>query len=553
MFTKVILLGILKKNRLKRNDFWKIMAKNNILILFFILLCPFFINGQSAPDFNISTDKAFQKLYQNPEDCIRYSQSLLISEKNIEHKMVLRKIISWAYAMQGNYVQAVNTSNQKEDDDQEVKQSRFAKLFGDFNLADQYQNLGLYHQSRKMIADILADQSFHNTRNLKERMTLSKLYQLQAINDGVSGKYDEALKNFNKSDQYLDYDNEENTITRQENYIFRALSLMMNNRLDESKKQLDQVIHDIEKDGKYPFMAAFAYEVLSRYYFLKEEYTTSVLYLEKGFAKIENMPYNDMKLIFYELFTENYLALNNSEKYFHYNNLYTDLKSKLDSNKKEGIQYVVKLLEIYHKKNIDYQKQNKLKQVKLIIGIILLLITGTLICFYYELRRSKDLRKQVSFFEKQKEIMVLSTQTTISKEPLARGNKLQDKDLTKLSEEKENEILEKLKEWEGSGNYLNKNMSISVLSAETGINTKYLSEVINTKKEKNFNGYINDLRINHIAYLLRTDPAYLNYKVSYLAEYAGFSSHGAFTNVFKSITGMSPNHYIQEIIKNKEL
>ena len=149
--------------------------------------------------------------------------------------------------------------------------------------------------------------------------------------------------------------------------------------------------------------------------------------------------------------------------------------------------------------------------------------------------------------------MVLSTQTTISKEPLARGNKLQDKDLTKLSEEKENEILEKLKEWEGSGNYLNKNMSISVLSAETGINTKYLSEVINTKKGKNFNGYINDLRISHIAYLLRTDPAYLNYKVSYLAEYAGFSSHGAFTNVFKSITGMSPNHYIQEIIKNKEL
>lgn len=522
------------------------------MILFFILLCPFFINGQSFPDFNISTDKAFQKLYQNPEDCIRYSQSLLISEKNVEHKMVLRKIISWAYAMQGNYVQAINTSNQKEEDDYEIKQSRFAKLFEDFNLADQYQNLGLYDQSRKMIADILADQSFQNTRNLKERMTLSKLYQLQAINDGVSGKYDAALKNFSKSDQYLDYDNEENKITRQENCIFRALSLMKSNRLDESGKQLEQVIHDIEKEGRYPFMAAFAYEVLSRYYFLKEEYTTSVLYLEKGFAKIKNMPYNDMKLIFYELFTENYLALNNTEKYSYYNNLYTDLKSKLDSNKKEGIQYVVKLLEIYHKKNIDYQKQSKLKQVKLMIGIILLLITGTLICFYYELRRAQDLKKQVAFFERQKEISVLQVPVTAPKEPLIKGNKIQDKDLTKLSEEKENEILEKLKEWERSGNYLNKNMSISILSAETGINPKYLSEVINNKKEKNFNGYINDLRISHIAYLLRTDPAYLNYKVSYLAEYAGFSSHGAFTNVFKSITGMSPNHYIQEIIKNKE-
>ena len=95
-------------------------------------------------------------------------------------------------------------------------------------------------------------------------------------------------------------------------------------------------------------------------------------------------------------------------------------------------------------------------------------------------------------------------------------------------------------------------MSLAILSVQTGINTKYLSEVINNNKGKNFNGYINELRINHIARLLKTDPAYLNYKVSYLAEYSGFSSHGAFTNVFKSVTGMSPYTYIQEIIKNKK-
>jgi YesN/AraC family two-component response regulator len=84
-----------------------------------------------------------------------------------------------------------------------------------------------------------------------------------------------------------------------------------------------------------------------------------------------------------------------------------------------------------------------------------------------------------------------------------------------------------------------------------GVNTKYLSEIINTNKEKNFNGYINKLRINHIAKLLRNNPVFLNYKVSYLAEYSGFSSHSTFTTVFKSVTGMSPNTYIQEISKSK--
>lgn len=95
-------------------------------------------------------------------------------------------------------------------------------------------------------------------------------------------------------------------------------------------------------------------------------------------------------------------------------------------------------------------------------------------------------------------------------------------------------------------------MSLSLLSSQMEINTKYLSEVINNK-EKNFNRYINKLRINHIVELLRSNPAFLNYKVSYLAEYSGFSSHSAFTTVFKSVTGMSPNTYIQEISKTKAL
>lgn len=169
-----------------------------------------------------------------------------------------------------------------------------------------------------------------------------------------------------------------------------------------------------------------------------------------------------------------------------------------------------------------------------------------------ESSRSRHLKKQLDFFEKLK----------IKEEPSAgevggpredpvKENKNQEKDPSKISKEKEDEILQKLKDWEKSDGYLNKNMSLAILSAQTGINTKYLSEVINNNKGKNFNGYINELRIDHIARLLKTDPAYLNYKVSYLAEYAGFSSHGAFTNVFKSITGMSPNTYIQEIIKNK--
>lgn len=544
-----MIIEISKKNKLRINYESENRLKNSILILFFIPLLTGFMNGQSAPDFSILTDKAFQKLYQNPDDCISYSQSFLISDKNIEHKIVLQNIVSQAYAMQGNYMQSVNISNQKDDSQQEGL-SRFVQLFGDYNLADQYQNLGLYNQSQRIISGISADYELLNNSDLKVKVTLAKLYQLQAINSGIIRNYDAALKSLNKSDQYLDHSSEQNKIIRWENLIFRSSYFIIQNKPEEAKKMLESTIYDIERQGNNAFLSAYAYETLSRYFFLKEDYNTAIKKLEKGLSEIDKLPYNNLRIIIYELLAKNYLALNNDEKYHYYNKLYTDLKTKHDSSKKEGIQYIVKLVDTYQNKNLEFQTQNKLKEFKVLIIIMLLLVVGVVCYFLSEARRNKDLKKQFGFFEKQKE-NELSVLVENSKEKEAKENKPTEKDSPKISKVKEDEILQKLKEWEKSDNYLNKNMSISLLSAQTGINPKYLSEVINNNKGKNFNGYINELRINHVARLLKTNPSYLNYKVSYLAEYCGFSSHGAFTNVFKSVTGMSPNTYIQEITKNK--
>lgn len=540
------------KNKTENNFNCKKTLKNNVFLLFLIALFPLYIQGQKGPDFSLLTDKSFQKLYQNPEDCISYSQSILISDKNPEHKIVLRNILSQAYAMQGNYVQSLNIYNQKEEDIGKDSQLYFIHLFSEYSLADQYQNLGLYNQSKNIISNILQNRDLVKSRDVKVKTTIAKLYQLQAINFGIARNYQEAFQSLNISNQYLTGSNKENIILIWENKIFRASYLIRQNKLEEAKKLLDEAINDVKHNGNYPFLTAFAYENLSRYYFQKEDYDTAIKSLDTGLLHIEDLPYNNIKIVFYELLTRNYLALNNDGKYHYYNNLYTDLKAKLYTNKKEGIQYIVKLVETYNKKNFEIQKQNKIRQFRNTTIIVLFFVLGIVTYFFYESRRSKDLKKQLAFFEKQKEReKSMQMQADKLKDDIEKEQKNTEKETPKVSKEKEDEILQKLKEWELSTNFLSKNMSISILSAQTEINTKYLSEVINSNKGKNFNGYINELRINHIAGLLKNDPAFLNYKVSYLAEYSGFSSHGAFTNVFKSITGMSPNHYIQEIIKNK--
>src|SRR5690606_7096277 len=59
----------------------------------------------------------------------------------------------------------------------------------------------------------------------------------------------------------------------------------------------------------------------------------------------------------------------------------------------------------------------------------------------------------------------------------------------------EEEILLKLEKFENSTKFTNHKLTISTLAVQMNTNTTYLSEVINNHKGKNFNSYINDLRI----------------------------------------------------------
>lgn len=539
-------------------DFTRIIQKNTNNPLFIqklfhhsreILLVIFIgfsliTNAQSGPDFSILADKAFLKLYQNSDECISYTQGILVSDQNTEHKMILQNIISQAFAMKGDYVQSVNIFAQKEDPDLHNNLSYFMQIFNDYNLADQYQNLGLYNQSKRIISYLLSDQKLLKSNDPALRVTAAKLYQLQALNSGINRDYPTALQNLNKSNQYLSSHNEENKILKLENRIFRSSYLLKQNKLIEYQPLIKSIIDDLEHQKNQPFLLGLAYENLSQYYFLKQDYSASVEKLEAGLSMIENLPFNNLKIKIYESLSRNYYALHDDTKYHQYNKLYNDLKTKTDASSREGIRYIVKLVETSQNKNIEFQKLMFVKSFWPLALILSLIILGLFAYFLSIKSKGKDLKKQFDFFEKQ---ISRKSQSAIPEKATVTAK---DSGSTKISREKEDEILRKLEEFEQSDRYLNKNMSLSMLSSQMEVNTKYLSEVINNK-EKNFNGYINKLRINHIVQLLKNNSTFLNYKVSYLAEYSGFSSHSAFTTVFKSVTGMSPNTYIQEISKSK--
>ncbi|MBW7871493.1 MAG: helix-turn-helix domain-containing protein [Flavobacteriia bacterium] len=83
-------------------------------------------------------------------------------------------------------------------------------------------------------------------------------------------------------------------------------------------------------------------------------------------------------------------------------------------------------------------------------------------------------------------------------------------------------------------------------------NTTYLSKVINSQKEKNFNSYLNGLRINYVINLLKKEPQYRHYTIQALAEICGYTNARQFSIAFYEETKLKPSYFLNQIRKEKE-
>lgn len=110
-----------------------------------------------------------------------------------------------------------------------------------------------------------------------------------------------------------------------------------------------------------------------------------------------------------------------------------------------------------------------------------------------------------------------------------------------------NIILNKLKKFEKSEKFLRKDVSLTSLASSLDTNPRYLSEIIKQYKGKNYNNYLNGLRIQYITQLLYKEPIYREYKIIYLAEHCGFASREVFAIAFKKETGVTPSYFISQL------
>lgn len=207
------------------------------------------------------------------------------------------------------------------------------------------------------------------------------------------------------------------------------------------------------------------------------------------------------------------------------------------------------------------------RKTVIIIVILLLLFAGIVFFLVYRKKKRQELLSFETILEqlhkKEKEPAIkheTATPVMVSADPEAPAPVMvEDEKPDAKGEEKrmmtvdtELKLLKGLAEFETSDLFLDGGLSLSSLATRLSTNTKYLSYLIKQHKKTDFNGYINELRVNYIIDKLKNHPDWRSYKISSLAAAAGFSSHSQFAAIFKSFTGLSPSLFIRYLDKKRE-
>jgi tetratricopeptide (TPR) repeat protein/AraC-like DNA-binding protein len=232
---------------------------------------------------------------------------------------------------------------------------------------------------------------------------------------------------------------------------------------------------------------------------------------------------------------------------------------------KTQLYYVERLLEVDKKLHITYTYlQGKIRKEY---------DTGELMQEQRKLKSSLDLRKYndqiffsiiggmflfilfgiVRYFKSKKEARVKYEELLqkIEESETAKDHKSDEPDFS-MSKDAEAAMLLSLQKFERSKKFLEKDLNLTKLAGYFNTNTKYISLIIARHRNKKFNEYINNLKVDYIAQRIRKEKFLRNYTHEALAEEAGFSSTRRFVNAFVNSTGITPKYFIEELAKDEQ-
>ncbi len=405
-----------------------------------------------------------------------------------------------------------------------------------------------------------------------------------------TNQYQKALKLSQKMLQSIDKTSFKNTITHV-NVITTASEVYLDT------EQYDSVLHYAEPGISLSKILDYKEGLVDLYikkgvvYYYKEQYETSLDYLFKAEELLQNY---EIKNKFYptvncsyfiascyyqqgyydkaierlhnnvsasegnKLFNipvlQSHLLLANCfgkkedfENALYWNNKYVELNEAFQKQKDKTIN------KIYQKEaqvlkggiaNLQNKqlKNERIKKYAYIIAALLFLIVIIGALLYFKKQKSNklvfnDLLQKINDLE-------VKEQEKLSKKEAPKEIVIDD--------EKVHEVLIGLSRLESQEFYLRADCNLRSVAKKVKTNATYLSKIINMHQEKNFNEYINDLRIDYALKRIKNDKKFRSFSVKSIATEIGYKSDYSFAKHFKSKTGLNPSYYIKNIEKQEK-
>ncbi|WP_438710788.1 helix-turn-helix domain-containing protein [Aquimarina muelleri] len=209
-------------------------------------------------------------------------------------------------------------------------------------------------------------------------------------------------------------------------------------------------------------------------------------------------------------------------------------------NKKINIDYDSSFLILEKEKLINKLKRKKKISVIGYVSLIVIIIIIAIL-FLYNLKKKKIYKEKFDQLIQEKEI-------SSSQKNLTKANKtISNSEDIGISKEVIHQILSDLDTFVEKEEYLNKNITMVALAKKINTNSKYLSKIINTYKQKSFIHYINDLRIDYTVEKLKKDSKFRKYSIKAISESVGYGKAESFSNAFKRRTGILPSYFIKQL------
>lgn len=507
-----------------------------ILVFCAFLFLPLLFLGQENGTVPELLAEARAKLYSEPEQAEKISEYIINQTESDITKANALLLLSKSQYTQGNLNKASKNILEAKELAESTSdyQTKFETLHFTIKLM---RELGLGNVAQNLLGTLHSLKDETSDKATLQRMDAAIL-QDSAVVALQQGAYSKAATLLHQSHDKLTA--AKDSLASMENTMLLAQVYEKTLQLAKAKTILQQVLDGMPFQNKGSYQELQILSQLGAISFSEKEYETSLQLYERALKLAESFQNNHYQSKCLEGLSLNYLALEDAQKFYTFKQQAGNFASLAGMDRNQAVNTIFNFITDYGKRRFNLLKENAYTKIYILSGLlILILICGLLANHWYRTRAS-----EYSAFLK---YIQPEPQPPPQKPEMDRSEKS-----TIVPEEIEQSLLHKLDRFESGTKYTSPDMSIAYLASQFDTNTKYLSEVINRQKGKNFNSYVNELRINYIIEKLKTEPVYFNYKVSYLAEESGFSSHSSFATVFKSVTGISPTKFMELLQKRKE-